>query len=285
MKRWMRLTGTACVAVAMTCMVAGFVSAQDQQGGRRGGGRGFGGGFGRGFQQNIFSVVTNEDVQKDLALTEDQVAKVKTVTDSYNEAVRAAVPEGGFGGGPDSDVSQEDRQKRLTDFQAATAKILEESKPKLAEAISADQMKRLDEIVLQSKGANALAEEAVAKSLDLSEEQKTKVADATKAYAAKQQEIFAGGFGGSPEEGRERMEKMQAAGKERDEAIMGALTQEQKDKLASMKGKEFDVTKLRRFGGGRGQGGGRGPGGGREGGSSRPQRPAADGDSSSGSSN
>jgi hypothetical protein len=272
MNRWMRMTGTACVAVAL---LASTALAQNEQGGGRRGGRGFGrGGM---FTQNVFSVVANEDVQKDLALSEEQIAKIKEVSDAYGEAVGKAMPEGGF-----RDLSGEERQKRMAEYQAAINKVLEENKPKLAEAISADQMKRLDEIVLQAKGTSALNDEAVAKALDISEEQKTKIADATKTYGEKQRELFSGGgFGGNPEEARERMEKMQALGKERDEAIMGALTQEQKDKLVSMKGKEFDVAKLRpRFGGGRGQGGG-----GREGGSSRPQRPAADGDSSSGSSN
>lgn len=270
MNRWMRLTGTACVAVAMLGMVAGTASAQE---GRRGGRGGFGGGFGRGgmFPTTPFTVAMNEDAQKELGLTEEQITKVKAASEAYMTALRESAPQGGF---PGQDATQEERQKWVAERAAAAAKVLAEQKPKLAEAVSADQMKRIEEIVLQAQGTNALSDEAVAKALDLSDEQKTKIADATKTFGEKQRELFTSGFGGNPEEGRE---KMQALGKERDEAMMGVLTQEQKDKLASMKGKEFDVSKLRGRGG---FGGGRGPGGGREGGSSRPQRPAAEGDSS-----
>jgi Spy/CpxP family protein refolding chaperone len=211
MKFQMRSIQMAFVAVALTGMVAqrGFA----QEGGRRGGGRGM----------NLISVAANADVQKELTLSPEQIAKVKVVTDAYTTAAGAL----------------RDRQIRGAEMQAAVAKLVEEHKPKLAEAISADQMKRLEEIVLQARGAGALSDEAVAKALDLSDDQKAKIAEANKQYTDKVRE--AGGGGG---------EQTRELRQERDEAIMGVLTQEQKDKLASMKGKEFDVSKLRQRRGG-----------------------------------
>jgi Spy/CpxP family protein refolding chaperone len=212
MKFRMRSITLACVAVAMACMAEGVASAQE--GARRGGGRGM----------NLISVVANAEVQKDLVLSPEQIAKVKEVTDAYTAAADAV----------------RERQIRGAELQSAISKIVEEHKPKLAEAVSAEQMKRLEEIVLQARGAGALTEEPLAKALDLSDDQKAKIADANKQYSDKVSEV--GGGGG--DQARELR-------RERDEAIMGVLTQEQKDKLASMKGKEFDVSKLRtRRGGG-----------------------------------
>lgn len=211
MKFRMRLIEVAGVTLALTLAVGELASAQD--GGRRGGGR----------TSNLISVAANADVQKELALSPEQITKVKAVTDAYTAAVDAA----------------RDRQLERSELQAAISKVVEEHKPKLSEAISADQMKRLEEIVLQARGAGALSDEPLAKALGLSDDQKTKIADANKQFTDKLREAGSGGG-----------DQIRELRTQRDEAIMGVLTQEQKDKLASMKGKEFDVSKLRQRRGG-----------------------------------
>lgn len=266
MMRTMKFSRTAGVATVLACLAASSAFAQPQDGGRRGGGRGFGGGGFGMFAPSVMTVVGNEDVQKDVGFSEEQVAKIKTLQEEYGKAVQAALPAGGNEGGPGAErPSREEREKRRVEGQAAIAKVVDEYRPKLAEIATPEQVKRLDQIVLQAKGVNALTEEAVAKSLDLSAEQTTKIAEVTREYREKQSELFAPGAQGDREE---RMEKGRELNKAREEALIGVLTQEQKDKLAELKGKEFDVAKLRpSFG--------RGPGAGRPG-SPRQQRPTGD---------
>jgi len=278
MQRWMRLAGTAGAAVLMVCVVTSAFAQEGGQGRGRGGrgGFGFGGGmFGGG--QNVVSLAGNEAVQKDLALTEDQIAKVKTLNEDYGDARREAMQGLGFGPpGQGEQPSPEEMQKRMAAMQEANKKVLDEFKPKLVEIVSADQLKRLEEIALQARGTQALSDAETAAKLGLTDEQKTKVADTAKEFGEKQRELFSAGFGGDG--GGDIREKIQTLNKERDDALLAVLTQEQKDKLAELKGKEFDVSQLR----GRGRGGFGGPGGPGGARGDRPQRPAADGDTKSG---
>jgi Spy/CpxP family protein refolding chaperone len=283
MQRWMRLAGTAGIAVAMVCAASVSYAQNDGPGGGRGrggrgGGFGFGGGgMGFGGGRDIVSISGNEAVQKDLALSEEQVAKLKELADAFRDARRSATQDLGFGPpGEGEQPSREEMAKRMTAMQEATAKVVEEFKPKLVEIVSAEQLARLEGISLQARGTQALTDKAIAEKLAISDEQKTKLSDAEKDYAAKRGELFGAGFGGGGGGGGgDFREKMQALTKERDDAVMAVLTQEQKDKLAELKGKEFDVSQLGGRGGRGGFGGpGGGPGGGR--GGDRPQRPATD---------
>ena len=97
----------------------------------------------------------SEPVQKELALTEDQKTKVKTLVDEYQTASREAM-QGLFGRGDGERPSEEERAKRTAEFREKTDKLMAEKKPALAAVISADQMTRLEQIVLQAKGGEAL---------------------------------------------------------------------------------------------------------------------------------
>jgi len=233
MKRWMRLAAAACVAVALL----GSTSLAQNEGGRRGGGgRGFAEGLGTR-APNAFSFVTNEAVQIELSLTEEQATKVKAISGDFGNSVFSRMPDGGFFGRPGDDVTVEERQKRRLVFQAAINAAIEEHMPKLDQAISADQMKRLDEIVLQAKGTGALSDEVLAKALELSDEQTAKIADANKQYDDTLREL--GGIAGAG------LQKTKELRDERDKAIMDTLTLSQKDQFAQMQGRQFDLSKLR----------------------------------------
>ena len=243
-----RLCLTTCLAVAAT------VEAQPG-GGRRGGGMG-----GRG---GIFSVATNEAVQKDLGLSSDVTSKVKEVSDEYVAANREGMSGITFG----RDMSAADREKMASVAKANNEKFL----PELKAALTADQFTRLRQINWQSQGAGALADPEVVKALAITKDQSDKIKTLTDDYAAKTRELFTGGGGG----GSGGRDALTAISKERDEKINEVLTKDQVDKFASLKGKEFDVAQLR---GGFGRGGGGGGGGagannnGGDGGA-RPKRP------------
>jgi Spy/CpxP family protein refolding chaperone len=256
----------------MLCLAGGLAVATTLEaqgpgggGGRGGRGGGFGmGGMGRG---GILMIAGNEAVQKDIGLTEDGVAKVKSVTDEYQAAMRESFTQGG--GGNFQDMTPEERraamEKRMEAGRALTAKFL----PKIKEALKPDQYTRLQQINWQNMGTGAYADEEVVKALTITKEQTDKITALNEEYGAKMRELFQPGGGGGG--GGGGFEKMQEMNKERDGKINEILTKAQLESFEKLKGKEFDVAQLRpRFGPGGPGGGGPGGGGGAGG---RPKRP------------
>lgn len=251
----------SCLAVAAT--------ADAQQGGRGRGG--FGGGmFGR---SNVFMVVANSAAQKELGLSTESVDKVKSVTDEYNAAFREAMQSAGTGQ-DFRNMSEEERTKFGEKMQEIGKANNEKFLPKLKDVLTADQFTRLQQLNWQNMGSRVYTDPEIIKSLTITKDQQDKIKSVSDEYQGKIGELFQGGGGGG---GGGNREKMQELNKERDAKITEVLTKDQKDKLASLKGKEFDVEQLRQFGRGFGGGGGGGaaPGGGDGGGGAggRPKRP------------
>jgi hypothetical protein len=243
--------------VGMLCLVSclAIAATAEAQPGR---GRGFGGGFGGGGGA-LFFLTQNEAVQKDLALSSDKVDQLKQINDDYGAAMREGMQ--GIQFGPDA--TDADREKATKVRKEVTDKYL----PKLKEALTADQFTRLQQINWQNMGSRAYSDDEVVKALAITKDQQDKIKTLSDEYGAKFRELFQPGGGG----GGGNREKFQELAKEQEAKIDEVLTKDQKDKFASMKGKEFDVQQLRQFG--RGQGGGGGGAGGGGGGGGRPKRP------------
>lgn len=253
----MRLSSLAALAL-VGLMATGAFAQPGGAGGRGGRGGGFGGGFGgMGRSQSAFAVAANSAVQKELSLTEDQIAKMKTLGDE----ARGELQQGGGGFEGLRDLPEDERRAKMTELMAKQAenarKVAEKYKPKIAEVLDAKQVERLDQIVLQAAGSQAYTDPAVVKALGLSKDQQDKVAAVNKEYGDKLREL-GGGFGGGGGGGEDRGAKMRELGSTRDKDLAAVLTADQSSKLEKMKGKEFDVAQLR--------GGFGGPGGGRPGG-------------------
>jgi transcription termination factor NusB len=270
--RWIQ----ACMVAGLAAAMVGPAMAQRPDG-QRGGRGGFpGGGFGGG-QTTVFSALRAEAVQKELAITEDQKTKLSELGDKVSTARREAYS--GFGGGGGERPSREEMEKRTAEIREKTDKINADNKPALAAILSADQMTRLEQIVLQVKGAEALNEKDLQAKLMVTEEQKGKLASITKEFGDKISATIQRPEGGQfdREAFRAGMEKREAIAKERDAALVAVLTPAQAEQLDMLKGKalsDADLAAVRRGpGGGRGPGPG-GPGGGR--GGDRPQRPATE---------
>jgi hypothetical protein len=107
----------------------------------------------------------NEGVQKELKLTEDQIAKIKDVT----KEVRHKYPEGFQ---KLSNFQGEERQKKSREVQKAFA---EEFHKGLGDCLKPEQAKRLKQIALQQRGIDALTDAEVDKTLKLTDEQKDKI--------------------------------------------------------------------------------------------------------------
>ena len=262
-------TGLATLAVVGAMATSAFA----QPGGAGGRGRGgLGGGFGG--PQTGLMLAGNAAVQKELGISEDQIAKIKKLADEAREEMQA-----GAGGGADfaalRDLPEEERRAKMTEMMnkrmEATRKVAEKYKPKLAEVLDAKQVERLHQITLQAAGSGAYADPDVAKALKLSKEQQDKIASITKEFGEKQRAAFTGGGAGGGEDARAKMRELSAT---RDKDLAAVLTSDQSAQFEKMKGKEFDVAALRGGFGGPGGPGGGGPGaGGRPGGG----RPGAEG--------
>ncbi|HEY2411253.1 MAG TPA: hypothetical protein VGI40_03375 [Pirellulaceae bacterium] len=233
----------AAFLVLILVILLSAANAQ-QKGKGKGGGGGFGGGMFGG--TNLVTLAGNESVQKELGVSGDLKDKLNSLRDDLNAARQKEYQTASINPQDFRNLTQEQRQK----MNQIGNKLNDEFDPKVKALLSADQVKRLQQIQLQAawqnQGPPALLQADVASELKLSDEQRQKLNALTMEYTQKQRELFAGGF------------DQAAAAKMREERTskaMEVLTAEQKEKLNSLKGKQFDVSQLfGGFGGRRGKG-------------------------------
>ncbi len=236
-----RMIGQLALGLAILGMATSSVSAQGR-GGQRGFG-GFGGGFGGFGGGGKVGLVSSEQVQTELKLTDEQKKTIEEVSRSYRESTRNLVPREG--------LSREEMRKKFEETAGERQKLSTEADAKVDAALNADQVKRLDEIQVRLGGVNALRGDKLAAKLGLSADQKTKIAGVLDEQQKKMREAFTpGGEGGRPDFNAIR-EKMTTLRKETDDQVGAILTSEQKQKWEEAKGAEFEF----RRGGGRIRGG------------------------------
>jgi Spy/CpxP family protein refolding chaperone len=229
-------------------LAVAFTAPALAQGRRGGGGGGFGGGMG-GFGISESQLLQSAQVQKELELVDDQVAKIKEIAGD-----RSA-----FSGL--RDLSNDERREKM----AAAAKA---QKEKLDAVLLPAQQARLAEIMLQVRGAGALNEADVQAKLGLTDEQKTQLKTVQDENRKAMGELFAGGGGGrdaSQEERAANREKRTKAQAEANEKLLAVLTGEQKSKFEQMQGKKIEIDRAALFGQGFGGRRGGNGGGGRRG--------------------
>jgi Spy/CpxP family protein refolding chaperone len=262
--------------LALVFCVASMAQAQPG-GGQRGGFGGFGG-FGGGSSR--MGLLRIEAVQKELGLTEDQIASIRKLQEELRPMGRGGRGRGGEGGdqprrggrrgggdnpdvrvdGPDRffvqaqpgrpQISDEDRA-RFREEAAARAK---KEREELAKILKPEQVKRLTEIYIQQAGIAALNDADVAEKLKISDDQKEKMAKVREEQQTAMRELFAGGRdGGGDREGLRA--KMEESRKKTEEKILAVLSEDQKKQFEEMKGKKFDMPENAR---GPGRGGDRG---------------------------
>lgn len=168
-----------------------------------------------GFRPSPLMLLGQKSVQEELKLTADQIQKVEAAFQKQMESFQ------GF-----RDLSGEERTKK---FQEMT----KENEKFVADNLKPDQAKRLNEISLQRQGAGALADEKVAKELNLTDDQKGKIKDILEDSRNQIQELSQGGFS---EEARTKSQEIRnaATGK-----AMNLLTADQKTKWKEMTGEPF----------------------------------------------
>ena len=195
--------------------------------------------FGSGPLSSVRLAATDE-VAAALKLTDEQSDQIAKINQQLREDVRAAFDGGGG------------REKMRELYGEAAAK--------LAEILDDAQEKRLMGIVIQVNGANATNDPAVAKELNITDDQKANLAEVRDGIMQAMREAFdeIRGQDLSRDEMRTKFEQLRD---DADKKVLAVLTDEQQAQLEALKGEpvEIDMSQFRP-GGGRGFGGPRGEG-------------------------
>lgn len=186
-------------------------------------------------------LVSMAEVQNELLLSGDVLEKVKAYAEESQTKMR--------------EESQLIRDQGLepaemrAEMTALSEQFLAQDTEALGKLLSADQMKRLKQLMVQQQGVSAVTRKDVAEAIGLNEEAREKlkasVDELNQAAMAKMQEIGQGGD-------REQFQKiMDETRKKVEETVLTALSDEQKTKFEELKGAAFKFPEPQPRGGGR----------------------------------
>jgi hypothetical protein len=186
---------------------------------------------GRG-PEDAVSLAANEQVQKELAVTDEQRAEIVKIAAAHRNEM-SDLSSGQEG------LSREERAKKRAEQTPQRDEISKKYEAKLAEALKEDQFKRLKEITIQHLGARALLRADVATELKLADDQKQKIQQIVDSQSDRMRKLFAdAGAGGNREEAMKKFAEMR---KEIEAEAVAVLNDEQKKQFESMKGEKFEL--------------------------------------------
>jgi Spy/CpxP family protein refolding chaperone len=221
-----RFLGIAVPGLVVCLLAANVAVAQGQ--GRRGGFGMFG-----GMMVQPAALLPNPQVQKELKLNEEQIAKIKEITDALRPQPGAARPD--F-----QNMSEEERREFFAEMQ----KKNDEAGKKATEVLTDTQKGRFKQIQLWVQGTGALVQnEELAKTLKITDDQKEALKTITEESGKKQQELGRGSFGPgvSDEDRAKAREQMTALRTETEAECMAVLTDDQKAQFEKLKGPKFEL--------------------------------------------
>lgn len=186
---------------------------------------------------SFLGLLSLENVQKELELSEDQIAKVREIGQKLRTEMReqwAGLRE------------IEDRQKRRAKMTELGNQLDEKAHGQIREVLAAEQMMRLYQIRLQVRGAVfGLNNAWIAERLKLTDDQKKKAAELDKATQEKTFDAFSGLRNLSQEQRREKMaevrEKLRKIRSDANQQALGLLTAEQKKAFRKLKGEKLEL--------------------------------------------
>ncbi len=276
MKHFRQCTGIVAI-VAMTLAATMFAAeggarGRDRSARRQGGFGAMSRGFFGGGGMNMVRLLNSDQVRKEIKATEEQIKKIGEILTAHRKE-----SQGLSSGLRGRDMTREERQKARDEMMKKRQALIKKTEGTLAAALKKEQVKRLNEIVLQQQGVNGLTSKYVVDGLKLSKEQVAKIKAAFKARDDETQKLMAsmrgrfGRRGGGDDQGQgqgqgpsreEIREKMQALRKKAETTAMGVLSKDQKAQLEKLKGQKFELDRRSLY-----RRGTRG-----EGGQGRPQR-------------
>lgn len=208
MKKWLMMMALAAISSAVMAQGRGMMM------------------MGRGGGSETM-LLQRADVQRDLALTDDQKSKLKAMQDKMREDMQSAMENARSSGNFDRDAMQ----KMMTDMMA-------KAKKDAAAILTADQNKRLHEIWIQVSGNAVILDEGVQKDLGITDAQKAKIKDLQTKQNDANQAVFE-----KVQNGEIDRSEIQGIMKKNSDALNAelgkVLTDDQKNKLKAMSGKPF----------------------------------------------
>jgi thiol-disulfide isomerase/thioredoxin len=172
-----------------------------------------------------WSLVHDEAVLDELKLTNEQRSAFRKVLDPLDVACFSL------------------RNKSAEAAAAGFAKAAAEARAELGKVLKPLQAQRLEQIALRSQGAGVLVREDVAKKLKLKDEQRTKIRQAIAEVREAREKLQRDLRAAKLETAAAQKQWNELNNKERD-AVNAALTNEQKQSLVALLGKEFDSSRL-----------------------------------------
>jgi hypothetical protein len=144
-------------------------------------------------------------------------------------------PEPPAAGGRRGNLSPEQLQR----FREQMEQRAKREREKLAEILKPEQLKRLNEIVIQVQGTAALSDPEVEGQLEITDQQKEEITKVRRESVEKNREEMRLLTGGQDREALRR--KIAEIGKATDEKILTVLTAAQRQKFDALKGSKFEM--------------------------------------------
>lgn len=183
--------------------------------------------------RSFLGLLSQEQVQKELKLSEGQIGKVREIDEKLRKELRPQWT---------SLRETDDWEKRWAKWKEMVDQFDEKARGQLRDVLSREQLMRLYQIRTQVRGVVAtLSREWTANRLKLTDEQKKKVAEIDKATRQKQSEAFQGYRDLSQEERRARFAEFGKIRQKADEQALALLNADQKEALKKMQGKKFEL--------------------------------------------
>jgi hypothetical protein len=201
----------------------------------------------RGMVQGVapLFVIGHDAVQKELGLTQEQVAKVKDLVAEvhveWTQQIQAAG--GGFRG--QQNRSREDRQTRIAQMRSKQAEIASNVNAKygskLAEILDKPQQSRLHEIAIQVAGSQAFQDAEVAQKLGLTKAEQDQLAAVHREYSDKIAQLRSQRGQGDPAASFAKRNELRQEELAKSTEV---LTRIQRETFTAMRGKPFDVAQI-----------------------------------------
>lgn len=169
-------------------------------------------------------LVGDDSVRSALQLTPDQLAKLDALLDKHKRVLLAIRDVGPTG-------ADETAQPSLTEVRGELSKLL-----------TSEQKSRLQGIILQAQGYDALLRDDVSGALNLTPDQKNELADISTKFRTSSQQLQTASAGQSPETLQAELGKLQ---ERRHKRILAELDADQTKKWSQFLGEPFDFSKVR----------------------------------------
>lgn len=216
------------LAIALVLAVAFVAETQAQE--RQRSGRGFGRGSSR---SSLLGLLSLEQVQKEMKLSEEQMTKVQGIVEMLGAELREQYTAA-------REIEDRDQQR------AKMAELRDQSDEKvreqLGDVVQREQLMRLYQIRMQVRPVvDSLANTYVARRLELTDDQKNKLAEINKSVEAKQSEVYATMRDANDGQRSEAFQKLRKIRSDADAEALELLTAEQKAAFEEMKGEKFEL--------------------------------------------